>query len=115
MTSEVGGEVYKSQAFIHGEREADTHCMSPFDEGLPAGQYIMMYQGEFMEEHRERKLVASIYSEKDIPIELIDERSYTQDKWESLDYALYELFQDYGSEADPPSFDAIKNVFLKGA
>ena len=68
MTSEVGGEVYKSQAFIHGEREADTHCMSPFDEGLPAGDYIIMYQGEFTEEHAERKLVISVYCEKDVPI-----------------------------------------------
>ena len=119
MKSRIDGQVYSSQAFIHGEREADTHCMSPFEEGLPKGEYIIMYQGEFTEEHPERKLVVSIYTEKtmdnQIPITLIDERSYSLDKWENLDYALFDLFQTYGSEADPPPFDQIQAVFQKGA
>ena len=91
--------------------------MSPFDEGLPKGEYIMLYQGEFEEEHSERKMVISIYTESGnkIPITLIDERSYSLDKWENLDYALFDLFQTYGSEADPPSFDQIQAVFQKGA
>ena len=61
-TRNINGQEYKEQAYVHGEREANTTCMSPFEEGLPAGQYIVMYQGEFHEEHPERKLVASIYA-----------------------------------------------------
>ena len=74
----------------------------------------MLYQGEFTEEHPERKLVASIYSETNIPLQLIDEKTYSQDKWENLDFALYDLVMTHGSEADPPSFDSIQSVFQKG-
>ena len=89
--------------------------MSPFEEGLPAGEYIIMYQGEFTNEHPERKLIASIYADHPIELQMIDEKSYSQDKWENIDYAMYDMMQTYGTEADPPAFDSIKEVFAKGA
>lgn len=92
VTENFEGRTWHQQAYVHGEREANTHVMSPFEEGLPAGTYIMMYQGEFTNEHPERKLVASIYAQIDIPIVALDDKSYAPDKWESLDYALYEQF-----------------------
>ena len=64
--------------------------MSPFEEGLPAGEYIIMYQAEFTEDHPERKLVISVYGDSPIKLETIDADSYTQDKWENIDYALYD-------------------------
>ena len=91
MSSNLDGQTYKSQAFIHGEREADTHCMSPFQEGLPKGEYIIMYQGEFTEEHPERKMVISIYAENEITLTTLNDETYTRDKWENLDYALYDM------------------------
>ena len=116
LTQVVKGQSGNFQAFTFGEREADCHCSSPFPEGLPAGEYILMYQGEFSPEHPEHKIVLSIYAEKNVKIDLkpIDERTYPHEYFTELDYAHYEQFQQYGSEADPPSFDSIAAVFNRG-
>ena len=76
-----------------------------------------MYQGEFQPEHPEHKIVLSIYAEKDVKIDLqpICEQTYPREYWEEMDYAHYNQFEKYGSEADPPSFDSIKSVFNKGS
>ena len=76
-----------------------------------------MYQGEFSPEHPEHKIVLSIYAEKNVKIDLkpIDERTYPPDYFTELDYAHYEQFERYGSEADPPSFNSIAAVFNKGS
>ena len=74
----------------------------------------MMYQGEFTEEQPEHKMVISAYAENDIQLVLIDEKSYTEDKWENIDSAMYDACMNY-PEADPPSFDSIQAQFNKGA
>ena len=75
-----------------------------------------MYQGEFNQEHPEHKIVLSIYAEKNVKIDLqpICEKNYPFEYFTELDYAHYEQFEKYGSEADPPSFESIKSVFNKG-
>ena len=57
-TTEV---VTKRQVYLSGSREADTHVSLAIDGGLKAGEYILVYQGEFTELNTERKLVVSVY------------------------------------------------------
>ena len=49
---------------MNGNRDSDTHVSLPLKKGLKKGEYLLMYQGEFTEEHFERKLVVSVYCGK---------------------------------------------------
>ena len=53
--------VAKKQVYLSGSREADTHVSLAIDGGLKAGEYILVYQGEFTELSPERKMVVSVY------------------------------------------------------
>ena len=60
-TDPVTQVVAKKQVYLTGSREADTHVSLAIDTGLKAGEYILVYQGEFTELNPERKLVVSVY------------------------------------------------------
>ena len=43
----------------------DSHVMLQFKDGLPKGEYVLMYRAAFTKDHPERKLVVSLYSDKE--------------------------------------------------
>ena len=54
----------------------DSHVMLTFKEGLPQGEYLLMYKAGFSKEHPERKLTVSLYSNEDVQMTLLDDQAY---------------------------------------
>ena len=50
--------------------------MLTFKEGLPQGEYLLMYKAGFSKEHPERKLTVSLYSNEDVQMTLLDDQAY---------------------------------------
>lgn len=59
-------EEVQEQVYLHGSREADTHVSLPISQGLKAGEYLLVYQGEFTELNPERKLIVSVYCSQEL-------------------------------------------------
>ena len=55
--------------------------MISFPSGLPKGQYILMYQSKFPEEHEERKLVVTLHAHQGIELHRTDDTTYTEQRW----------------------------------
>ena len=75
---------------MHGSREADTHISLPLTKGLKAGEYILVYQGEFTELNPERKLIVSVYCSQELNLRRITNEGYPEGNFDRLDYALYD-------------------------
>ena len=79
---EEGTAPRKQQVFVYGAFEAGTpHCMISFPGGLPKGEYIIMYQSQFTEEHEERKLLATVHAHQNIELHRTDEEAYSEHRW----------------------------------
>lgn len=75
-TNQKSGEVVKQQIYLNGNWERDTNVSLPLKKGLKKGEYLLMYCGEFTEEHAERKLVVSVYCGKKIELEKVSTENY---------------------------------------
>ena len=80
----------RRQVYVKGNRDADTHVPLPLPNGLKAGEYIIMYQAEFTEDQSERKLVISVYGNKELKLERVSTENYPPSHFSKLDFALYE-------------------------
>lgn len=64
------------QYFINGDYEQAASVSKPYIDGLPKGEYLVMYQAEFTEENPMRKLVISLYADDPISLQRVCSKSY---------------------------------------
>ena len=99
VESKSGG---KQQVFLDGAYEASASISRPFRNGLPKGDYLVVYRAEFTEEHPMHKVVLSVYADDPLEMKRISNESYTEDMLEALDYALYDRMDDPHKEYSIP-------------
>ena len=95
------------QKFIDGQREQDTH-VSFFMRKLPAGDYVLMYQSEFGEETKDRKLVVSCYSDWQMNFKRINTDGYDPSNYKNMERALFNRVMD--RQNDPPEEEIKMNI-----
>ena len=65
ITSRGDGKV---QLFLDGDYEQAATVSKPYINGLPKGDYLLVYQAEFTEENPMRKLIISMYADDPIAL-----------------------------------------------
>ena len=65
LTQIVDKDGNNIQVYVHGNMNKDSHLMIEFREGLPSGKYVIMYKGTFTKDNPEKKLVVSLYANKE--------------------------------------------------
>lgn len=78
LTQIVQQDGKKIQVYVHGTMHKDSHVMLTFKKGLPKGEYILCYKAGFTKDHPERKLIVSLYADKEIELTKLDEKTYNR-------------------------------------
>ena len=78
LTQIVEQDGKKIQVYVHGSMHKDSHVMLTFKRGLPKGEYILSYKAGFTKDHPERKLIVSLYADKEIELTKLDEQTYNK-------------------------------------
>lgn len=72
------------QRFIDGDYEANASTSKPLYQGLPKGEYLLIYKAEFTEEHPMRKLTISIYADDPVELQRVSRKDYPAEFVEAL-------------------------------
>ena len=75
---------------------------------LPAGDYVLMYQSEFGEETKDRKLVVSCYSDWQMNFKRINTDGYDPSNYKNMERALFNRVMD--RQNDPPEEEIKMNI-----
>ena len=106
---DLGGK--KVQVYVHGSMNKDSHVMLTFKEGLPQGDYVLMYKAGFSKEHPERKLSVSLYADKEVQLTPLDDQAYNKQRWLRMECGLFEQMHKRGRHSTPPTFEQIRTCF----
>jgi len=96
------GKVAKWQAFVDGDYIATNSTMVSFKNGLPKGEYIILYSAEFTNMHPYHKMVISFYADDKTPLKRVNLSEYKKEFYEMMELDLYDRLESKDTEIAVP-------------